>query len=105
MLITGYFYIITLRNMRAVPIMAVFRCSFISCFLGVLLRYFLKDFEEVPLAPVIADISFDYRFHMRRVSAVRSLHSRTFSASFLVTFLSLEIVPLTQMFLFHYHGL
>jgi len=59
----------------------------------VLLRYFLNDFEEVPLAPVIADITFAYRFYMHCNSFVRSLHFRTFSASFLIKFLSPEIAP------------
>jgi len=33
-----YFYISTFRSMCAVPNMAVFRSSFISCFPGMLLR-------------------------------------------------------------------
>ena len=105
MFIIGYLYIITTRSMWAVPNLALFSSSLISCFLGVLLRYFLNDFEEVPLAPVIAGMTFLYRFHMHCVSVVRSSHSRTFSASFLITFLSPGIATLTCMFLFHHHGL
>ena len=38
--------------------MAVF-CSFLtSCFPGVLLTYFLNDFEMVPVAPIITGITF-----------------------------------------------
>ena len=39
--------------MCAVPNMAVFLSSMISCFPGLLLRYFLNDFEMVPVAPII----------------------------------------------------
>ena len=48
-----YFYVSTFRNMCAVPNMAVFCSSFTSWFPGVLLVYFLNDFEIVPVAPVI----------------------------------------------------
>jgi hypothetical protein len=72
--------------------MAISSISLISCFLDVLKRYFLNYSEEVPLAPVIAASLF-YMFHMHCISLVRSLHCRTFSASFLITFLSPEIAP------------
>ena len=42
-----YFYISTFRSMRAVPNMIVVRSSLTSCFPGVLLTYFLNDFEIV----------------------------------------------------------
>jgi len=45
MLIVLYFYISTLSSMCAVLSVVVFCSSFISCFPGVLLRYFLSDFE------------------------------------------------------------
>ena len=48
-----YFYISTFRSMCAGPNMAVF-CSFLtSWFPGMLLTYFLNDFEIVPVAPII----------------------------------------------------
>ena len=47
-----YFYISTFRSMCAVPNMAVFCISLTSCFPGMLLTYFLNDFEIVPIAPV-----------------------------------------------------
>ena len=51
-----YFYIRTFRHMCAVPNMAVF-CSFwTSCFPGMLLTYFLNDFEIVPVTPIITGI-------------------------------------------------
>ena len=48
-----YFYINTFLSMCAVPNMAVFCSSFTSCFPGMLLTYFLNDFEIVPVAPII----------------------------------------------------
>ena len=83
-----YFYISTFRSMCVVPNMTVF-CS--SCFPGMLLTYFLNDFEIIPVAPIITGITFVFTFHMRCISIVRSLHFRIFPASFLITFLSPEI--------------
>jgi hypothetical protein len=77
--------------MCAVPNMAAFCSSLTSCFLGILLTYFLNDFEIVPVAPIITDITFVFTFHMRCISIVRSLYFRIFSAYFLITFLSPEI--------------
>ena len=86
-----HFYISTFRSMCAVPNVAVF-CSFLtSCFPGMLLTYFLNDFEIVPVAPIITGIAFVFTFHMRCISIVRSFYFRIFSASFLITFLSLEV--------------
>ena len=86
-----YFYISTFRSMCAVPNMAVFCSSLTSCFPGMLLIYFLNDFEIVPVAPIITGITFVFAFHMRCISIVRSLHFRIFSDSFLIKFLSPEI--------------
>jgi len=77
-----YFYISTFRSMCAVPNMAVFCSSLTSCFPGMLLTYFLNDFETVPVAPIITGIIFIFTFHMRSISIVRSLYFRIFSASF-----------------------
>ena len=66
-----YFYISTFRNMCSVPNMTVFWSSLTSCFLGMLLTYFLNDFEIVPVAPVISGITFVFTFHMRCISIVR----------------------------------
>jgi len=86
-----YLYVSTFRSMYAVPNMAVF-CSFLtSWFPGMLLTYYLNDFEMVPVAPIITGITFVFAFHMRCISIVRSLYFRIFSASFLITFLSPEI--------------
>jgi hypothetical protein len=45
------FYVSILRSMCAVPSMAVFCSSLTSWFPGMLLTYFLNDFEIVPVAP------------------------------------------------------
>ena len=82
-----YFYISNFRSMCAVPNMAVFWSSLTSCFPGMLLAYFLNDFEKVPVAPV----TFVFTFHMRSIYTVRSLYFGIFSASFLITFMSPEI--------------
>ena len=42
--------------MCAVPNITVFCSSLISCFPGTLLRYFLNDFEMVPVAPIITGL-------------------------------------------------
>ena len=87
-----YFYISTFRSVCAVPNMAVFCSSLTSCLPGMFLTYFLNDFEIVPVAPIIAGITFVFTFRMRCIYIVRSLYFRIFSASFLITFLSSEIV-------------
>ena len=77
-----YFYISTFRCMCAVPNMAVFCSSLISCFPGMLLTYFLNDFEIVPVAPIITGITFVFTFHMCCISILRSSYFRIFSAFF-----------------------
>ena len=57
----------------AVPSMAVFCSSLTSCFPGMLLMYFLNDYEIVPVAPIITGITFVFTFHMRCISVVRLL--------------------------------
>ena len=71
--------------------MAVFCISLISCFPGTLLRYFLNDFEMVPVAPTITGITFVLTFQMHCIYIVWSLHFKLFSTSFIVTFLSAQI--------------
>ena len=53
-----YFYISTFRSVCAVPNMAVFCSSLTSCFPGMLLTYFLNDFEIVPVAPILLLLLF-----------------------------------------------
>ena len=69
-----HFYISTFRSMCTMPNMAVSRSSLTSCFPGMLLTYFLNDFEIVPLAPVMTVITFVFTFHMCCISIVRSLY-------------------------------
>ena len=52
-----YFYVSTFQSMCAVPYVAVFCSSFTSWFPGMLLIYFLNDFEMVPVAPIITGIT------------------------------------------------
>ena len=66
-----YFYISTFRGMCAVPNIAVFCNSLTSCFPGMLLTYFLNDFEIVPFVPFITGITFVFTFHMRCISIVK----------------------------------
>jgi hypothetical protein len=60
-----HFYISTFRSMCAVPNIAVFCSSLTSWIPGTLLRYFLNNFEMVPVAPIITGITFVFTFHMR----------------------------------------
>ena len=53
-----YLYVSTFRSMCAVPNMAVFCSSLTSWFPGMLLTYFLNDFEMVPVARIITGIIF-----------------------------------------------
>jgi hypothetical protein len=68
-----YFYISAFQSMCAVPNMAVFCSSFISCFPGTLLRYLLNYSQIVPVAPIITGITFVFTFHMRCISVVKLL--------------------------------
>ena len=66
-----YFFISTFQSMCAVPNMAVLWSSLTSCFPGMLLTYFLNDFEIVPVAPIITGITFVFTFHLRCISILR----------------------------------
>jgi amino acid transporter len=65
-----YFYISTFRSMCAVLNMAVFFRTLTSWFPGMVLTYFLNDFEMVPVAPIITGISLVFTFHIRSISIV-----------------------------------
>jgi hypothetical protein len=56
-LIPLYLYVSTSRSMCAVPNMAVFCSSLTSWFPGMLITYFLNDFEMVPVALIITGIT------------------------------------------------
>jgi len=68
--------------MCAVLNMAVFCSSLTLCFPGMLLTYFVNDFEIVPVAPIITGITFVFTFHIRCIFIVRPLYFRNLSASF-----------------------
>jgi hypothetical protein len=70
------FYIGTFQSLFAVPNMAVFCSSLISCVHGNLLRYFLNDCEMVPVAPSIIGITSVFIFHMCCISILRSSYFR-----------------------------
>jgi hypothetical protein len=74
LLALSYFYISTFWSMCAVPSMAVFCSSLTSRFPGMVLTYFLNDFEMVPVAPIITGIALVFTFHIRCISIVRSLY-------------------------------
>jgi hypothetical protein len=96
-----FFYVSTFRSMCAVPNMAVFCSSLTSWLPGMLLMYFLNDFEMVPVAPI--DITLAFTFYMRCISVVRSLYFKIFSASCLITFLSPEIATSIHMHYYYYY--
>ena len=60
----SYFYISTFRSMCAVRNMVVFCSSLTSSFPGMLLTYFLNDFEIVPVAPILTGITVVFTFHI-----------------------------------------
>ena len=59
------FYISTFRRTCAVPNMAAVCSSLILFFPGMMLRYYLKDFEMIPVAPIITGITFVFTYHLR----------------------------------------
>ena len=85
------FCVSTFQTMYAAPKMIVFFSSLMSCFPGMLLRYFLDDFEVVSVTHVIPGITFAFIFHMRSISVVGFLYLSIFSDSLLITFLFPEI--------------
>jgi hypothetical protein len=58
-----YFHVSTFRSMRAVSNMAVFCGSLTLWFPGMLLTYFLNDFEMVPVAPITTGITLYYYYY------------------------------------------
>ena len=73
-----YLYISTFRSMCAVTNMADFCNTLTSWFPGMLLMYFLNDFETVLVAPIITGITLVFTFHMPCISIVRSLYFKIF---------------------------
>jgi hypothetical protein len=53
-------YISTFRSLCAVPNMAVFCSSLISCFPGTLLSYCLSDSEMFPATPIFTGVYYYY---------------------------------------------
>jgi len=99
-------HISSFRSMSAVPNMAVFCSSLISCFPDMLLRYCLKYFQVVQLLAVIPD---GYRFCFYIPSALYFYVFYILESSWLVSrshfcLLTLQHVS-TCIFLFHYYRL
>ena len=61
------------------PNVTLFSISLMSCFLGMLLRYFMNDSEMVPVAPITTGITSVFTFHVRCIPVVRSLCIEVFS--------------------------
>jgi len=78
-----------------------FCSSLISCSPGMLLKYCLRDFEMVPVAPVVAGITFAFTFHMHCISVVRSLYFRIFAAHLLLLLLLLLLLSLLLVLLMY----
>jgi hypothetical protein len=68
-----------------------------SCFAGMLLRYFLIDSEMVPVAHITAGITLVLTFHAPCLSTVTCSYSKVPSASFFNTFLTPEPAVSTNM--------
>jgi len=81
----------TFRNMCNARY-SCFPSSLISLFPSMLLRYCPNGSETVPFSPVIAGIAFVFTFRMHYISIVRSLYFRTFSVTFLITFLQHQLL-------------
>ena len=71
-----YFYVGTFRSMCAVSNLAVFCSSLIMCFPSMWLRYFLYDFEMVPVALFIVGITSVFTFHCHCIFVPRALYFR-----------------------------
>ena len=81
-------FTLALSDVSAVPNVAVFCSSLISCLRGLLYRYCLKDFEMVP----VNGATFAFTFHMCWISIIKVLYFRIFSSSFLITLKRLKIL-------------
>jgi len=86
-----YFYISTFRSMCAVPNMAIFWSSLTSYFPGMLLTYFLNDFEIVPVAPIITGITFVFTFPLRCISIVRSSYFRIIIIIIIIIIIKMDL--------------
>ena len=87
-----YFYVSTQQRMCAVPSMAVFCSSLISCCLSRCSCILWMILKWCQLPHIITGITFVFTFHVCFISVVRSLYFRIYSSSFLITVLSPENV-------------
>jgi hypothetical protein len=63
----------------------------ILCFPGTLFRYFLSNFEMVPVSPIINGATFVFKFHIGCIYFTLSFYFEIFFISFFIPFLFLEI--------------
>ena len=88
----------------AVLHMAVFCSPLTSDSPGTLFRYFVNDFEMVPVAPIITGIAFVFTFLLLSVFILRSLFLfRIFSTCFLITFFLKLRHLLTYKYYYYYY--
>jgi hypothetical protein len=89
-----------LKCMCAVPSMAVFSSSLMSCLplRYTLLRYFLNDFEMFLVAPRVTGVTFAFNSTYAVFLLLRSLYFRIFSAYFLMEFRSPAIATATNIY-------
>ena len=66
------------RNVCTAAGMAVFYGSLMSCFVGMLVTYFLNDFEMAQFAALVTGMSFDFACCVRYIYVVRSWYLKVF---------------------------
>jgi hypothetical protein len=70
----------------------------IPCFSGMLLRYYLSDFEMVSVAPGISGINFAFTFQITEILCImRTFYFKIFSTFFLIKLLSPGIATYIDM--------
>jgi len=98
------FYISTFRSMCAVLNMAVFYSSLTSCFPGILLTYFINDFEIVQLSLLLLllllllfyDYENNYWLHNKIPESNYYLHANIHYPSAVQLFLKMKCIYLMQ---------
>jgi hypothetical protein len=82
--------------MCAVHNAAVFCSSLISCFPGMLLKYYLSDFEMIAVTPVITGITFAFTFHMRWIIIIIIII--IIQVALLKAFIQFQLLAFTRTF-------
>jgi hypothetical protein len=69
-----------------------------------LLRYYLSDFEVIPVAPIIIGIIFAFTFHMRRISIVKLFtytHTQTHTHTHIYKYIYVYIYTIYKILLIY----